>query len=84
MRIRVAAQITKVRRHTSGMLNDIACPAALTCYLAGSRGPIPRITNRTTLTAQHSPTARDLHGTGCGGPATCHAAGDNDTILAHR
>ena len=50
------------------MLNDIACPAALTCYLAGTRGSVARITNGTTLAAQRSPTARNLYGIGCAGP----------------
>ena len=66
----------------ASVLNDIACPAALTCYLAGSGGSIARITNGTTLTAQRTPTARDLYGIGCAGPATCYAVGDDGTILA--
>jgi hypothetical protein len=69
---------------TSSVLNDIACPAALTCYLAGSHGTIARITNGTTLAAQRSPTSRDLYGIGCAGAAVCYAVGDNGTILAHR
>jgi photosystem II stability/assembly factor-like uncharacterized protein len=69
---------------TSSVLNDIACPAALTCYLAGSHGTIARITNGTTLAAQRSPTSRDLYGIGCAGPAVCYAVGDNGTILALR
>ncbi len=39
----------------SSVPNDIACPAALTCYLAGTRGTIARITNGTTVTAQPTP-----------------------------
>ena len=66
------------------MLNDIACPAALTCYLAGTRGSIARITNGTTLAAQHSPTARDLFGISCASPCACYAVGDGGTILARR
>jgi Photosynthesis system II assembly factor YCF48 len=69
---------------TTRVLTDIACPAALTCYLAGSHGTIARITNGTTVTAQRSPTARDLYGIGCAGPAACYAVGDNGTILARR
>jgi photosystem II stability/assembly factor-like uncharacterized protein len=69
---------------SSSVLNDIACPAALTCYLAGSRGSIARITNGTTLAAQRTPTARDLYGIGCAGPAGCYAVGDNGTILVLR
>jgi photosystem II stability/assembly factor-like uncharacterized protein len=64
------------------VLNAIACPAALTCYLAGSGGSIAAITNGTTLTAQRTPTARDLYGVGCADPASCYAVGDDGTILA--
>ena len=69
---------------SASVLNDIACPAALTCYLAGSRGTIARITNGTTLAAQRTPTTRDLYGISCAGPAACYAVGDNGTILALR
>jgi photosystem II stability/assembly factor-like uncharacterized protein len=64
------------------VLNAIACPAALTCYLAGSGGSIARITNGTTLTAQRTPTTRDVYGIGCAAPSTCYAVGDDGTILA--
>jgi hypothetical protein len=33
---------------------------------------------------QPIPTARDLYGMGCAGPAACYAVGDNGTILALR
>lgn len=69
---------------TSSVLNDITCPAALTCYLAGTRGTIARITNGTTVTAQRALTAADLYGIGCAGPAACYAVGDNGAILALR
>ena len=69
---------------TRSVLNDIACPAALTCYLAGSRGSIARITNGTTLAAQRSPTAREQFGIGCAGPRACYTVGDGGTILALR
>jgi hypothetical protein len=69
---------------SSSVLNAITCPAALTCYLAGSGGSIARIINGTTLTAQPSPTRSDLYGIGCAGPATCYAVGDDGTILALR
>ena len=75
-------QIGPQQGWSSSVLNAIACPAALTCYLAGSGGSIARITNRTTLTAQRTPTTRDLYGIGCFGPATCYAVGDKGTILA--
>jgi photosystem II stability/assembly factor-like uncharacterized protein len=67
---------------SGSVLNAIACPAALTCYLAGSGGSVARITGGTTVAAQHTPTARDLYGIGCAGPATCYAVGDDGTILA--
>jgi len=69
---------------TRSVLNDIACPAPLTCYLAGTRGSIARITNGSTLAAQHSPTARELFGIGCARPSACYAVGDGGTILALR
>jgi hypothetical protein len=71
-----------VQGWSGSVLNAIACPVALTCYLAGSSGTIARITNGTTVTAQRTPTARDLYGIGCAGPATCYAVGDGGTILA--
>ena len=67
---------------TRSVLNDIACPTALTCYLAGSGGSIARITYGTRLAAQHSPTQSDLFGIGCFGPAICYAVGDNGTIVS--
>ena len=69
---------------TRSVLNDIACSAALTCYLAGTHGSIARITNGTTLAAQRSPTARDLFGISCASPCACYAVGDGGTILARR
>jgi hypothetical protein len=78
-------QIGPVQGWSSSVLNAITCPAALTCYLAGSHGSIARITNGTTLTAQRTPTTRDLYGIGCAGPGpgpTCYAVGDNGTVLA--
>jgi len=67
---------------TRSVFNDIACPTTLTCYIAGTRGTIARVTKGTTLTAQRSPTARDLYGVSCVGPITCYAVGDEGTILA--
>lgn len=69
---------------TSSVLNDIACPATLTCYLAGSHGSIAKITNGTRLAAQRSPTTRDLYGIACTGPDTCYAVGNHGTMLALR
>jgi photosystem II stability/assembly factor-like uncharacterized protein len=67
---------------TSSVLNDITCPTALTCYLAGSHGKIARITNGTTMTTQRTPTVRDLYGIDCVSRTACYAVGDNGTILA--
>ena len=67
---------------TSSVLNAIACPAALTCYLAGSGGSIARISGGTTVTAQRTPTHSDLYGIGCADLGTCYAVGDEGTILA--
>jgi photosystem II stability/assembly factor-like uncharacterized protein len=66
------------------VLNDIACPAALTCYLAGSDGAIARITNGTTYTAQASPTTSNLYGITCTDTTACYAVGDHGTILIYR
>ena len=66
------------------VLNDIACPAALTCYMAGTGGAIAEITSGTTVTAQRTLTTSDLYGIACAGPSTCYAVGDNGTILALR
>jgi photosystem II stability/assembly factor-like uncharacterized protein len=69
---------------TTSVLNDIACPAALTCYIAGSRGTLTHMTNGSRATADPSPTTSDLFGIGCAGGASCYAVGDNGTILARR
>lgn len=69
---------------SSSLLTDIACPTTLTCYLTGTHGSIAKITNGTTVAAQHTPTTRDLNGIACFAPATCYAVGDNGTILALR
>lgn len=77
-------QIGPAQGWPGSVLNAIACPAALTCYLAGTGGSIARITGGTTVTAQRTPTARDLYGIGCApGPSpACYAVGDDGTILA--
>jgi photosystem II stability/assembly factor-like uncharacterized protein len=64
------------------VLNDIACPASLTCYIAGTGGTIARISDGTTWSAETTPTTTDLHGIDCVGPNTCYAVGDAGTILA--
>jgi len=45
----------------------------------GWSGSVP---NDIACPAAPTPTARDLYGIGCAGPATCYAVGDNGTILA--
>ena len=69
---------------TRSVLNDITCPTTLTCYMAGTHGSIARITNGATVTAQRTPTARNLYGIACVGPSACYAVGDNGTLLALR
>ncbi len=66
----------------SSVLNQIACPAALTCYLTGSRGTIAEIANGARVISQRTPTKSDLYGIGCSGPLSCFAVGGNGTILA--
>jgi photosystem II stability/assembly factor-like uncharacterized protein len=69
----------------SGVIrNDIACPAARTCYTVGDHGTITRTTNGTTFAAEASPTRSNLSGITCVTPATCYAVGANGTILARR
>jgi len=48
----------------------------------GQRKRADRVPWPATLAAQPIPTARNLYGIGCVGPAACYAVGDNDTILA--
>jgi photosystem II stability/assembly factor-like uncharacterized protein len=69
---------------TTSVLSDIACPAAPTCFIAGSHGTLAHLTNGSTATSDPSPTTSDLFGIGCAGPATCYAVGDRGTILARR
>jgi Photosynthesis system II assembly factor YCF48 len=75
------AQLGPGQGWSGSVLNDIACQAALTCYLAGSGGSIARIANGTRLTAQRTPVHSNLYGIACTA-ATCYAVGDNGTILA--
>jgi photosystem II stability/assembly factor-like uncharacterized protein len=67
---------------TQGVLNAIACPDTLTCYLAGSQGTVVRTANGSALSAESSPTTHDLYGIGCAGPKSCYAVGDLGTIVA--
>jgi photosystem II stability/assembly factor-like uncharacterized protein len=69
---------------TRSVLNDIICSTALTCYLAGTHGSVARITNGTILTAQRTPTARNLYGIACINTGACYAVGDGGTLLVLR
>lgn len=69
---------------STSVLEDIACPAAQTCWIAGSHGTIARISGGTTVTAEPVPTTADLHGITCTGTATCYAVGDGGTVLVRR
>ena len=69
---------------TTSVLSDIACPATMTCYIAGSRGTIARITGGATVSVEPIPTTSDLHGISCAGSDACYAVGDNGAILALR
>jgi photosystem II stability/assembly factor-like uncharacterized protein len=69
---------------SSSLLTDAACPTTLTCYLTGTHGSMAKITNGTTVAAQHTPTTRNLNGVTCASPCACYAVGDNGTILALR
>ncbi len=67
---------------TTSVLSDIACPAELSCYVAGTGGTIARISGGTAVSAETTPTTADMYGIGCAGPAACYAVGDGGTILA--
>lgn len=66
------------------VLEDIACPAAQTCWFVGGHGTIARITGGATVTAEPVPSTAGLHGIACAGGAGCYAVGDRGTILARR
>jgi hypothetical protein len=69
---------------SSAIRNDIACPAARTCYTAGNHGTITRTVNGSSFAAERSPVTKDLYGITCPGLTACYAAGDGGTILARR
>jgi len=64
--------------------NDVACPAALTCYTVGDQGTIIRTANGTAFVPDGGPTSRSLQGITCVDAASCYAVGDNGTILARK
>jgi len=62
--------------------NDLACPAARTCYTVGDHGTITSTANGTAFVADSSPTARNLYGITCADATACYAVGDDGTVLA--
>jgi photosystem II stability/assembly factor-like uncharacterized protein len=63
-------------------INDIACPAARTCYTAGDGGVILRATNGTKYTPVKTPARENLDGITCVTASTCYAVGAAGTIEA--
>ena len=61
-------------------LNDIACPAAHTCYAAGDGGVILRTTNGTGFTPIKTRTRENLYGITCVTASDCYAVGAAGTI----
>ncbi len=66
------------------VINGIACPAARTCYTAGTRGTITRTTNGTRFTPVKAPARENLNGITCVSPCACYAVGAAGTIEALR
>jgi hypothetical protein len=64
------------------VINDIACPAALTCYTAGPGGAITRTTNGTRFARVTTPAREELNGITCVTPSACYAVGAAGTIVA--
>jgi photosystem II stability/assembly factor-like uncharacterized protein len=64
------------------VINDIACPAARTCYTAGAGGVILRTTNGTTFTPVKTSARENLYGITCVTASTCYAVGATGTIEA--
>lgn len=64
------------------VINDIACPAARTCYTAGAGGIILRTTNGTRFTPLKTPSRENLNGITCVTASTCYAVGAAGTIEA--
>jgi photosystem II stability/assembly factor-like uncharacterized protein len=66
------------------VINDIACPAARTCYTAGAGGVILRTTNGTTFTPVKTVARENLDGITCVTASDCYAVGAAGTIEALR
>jgi hypothetical protein len=61
-------------------INDIACPAARTCYAVGARGVILRTTNGTRFTQVKTSVRKNLNGITCVTASACYAVGAAGTI----
>jgi photosystem II stability/assembly factor-like uncharacterized protein len=66
------------------VIEDIACPAARTCYTAGTKGSILRTTTGTKFTPVKAPARENLNGITCVTAAACYAVGAAGTIEALR
>jgi photosystem II stability/assembly factor-like uncharacterized protein len=64
------------------VINDIACPAARTCYTAGSGGVILRTTNGTRFARVKAPARANLDGITCVTASACYAVGAAGAIEA--
>ena len=64
-------------------INDIACPAARTCYTAGAGGAITRTTNGTRFAKVKTPVRSNLNGITCVTTAACYAVGAKGAIEAY-
>jgi hypothetical protein len=66
------------------VIDDIACPAARTCYTAGTKGTILRITTGTKFAPVKAPARENLDGIACVTASACYAVGAAGTIEALR
>jgi hypothetical protein len=62
------------------VINDIACPAARTCYTVGAGGVILCTTNGTRLTRIKTTARENLNGIACVTVSDCYAVGAAGTI----
>jgi hypothetical protein len=62
------------------VIDDIACPAARTCYTAGVGGVILRTTNGTRFTPVKTHARKNLNGITCVTASICYAVGAAGTI----
>jgi len=66
------------------VIEDIACPAARTCYTAGTKGTILRTTTGARFTPVKAPAKQELNGITCVTTSACYAVGADGTIEALR